>query len=146
VFGTATATVCTNKTERTLSVKHLIFAKYGRSALLQSSRFKNKKSWLGVFERASLVGVAPLLNDPILYGGLENADLFPMSVRRTVVHSYSKKMLGGQPIKKKEAFEDVLSASADGVWIGRRRRTVEGMLRKQRPKAISAFQQVDHFR
>jgi hypothetical protein len=33
--------------------------------------------------------VAHLLNDPILHGGLENADLFPMSEPLIVVYSYS---------------------------------------------------------
>jgi hypothetical protein len=40
------------------------------------------------------VKVAPSLNDPIKHGGLENADIvLCLARRRTVVHSYSKKML-----------------------------------------------------
>jgi hypothetical protein len=50
---------------------------------------------MNLCEQGKLILQDEVLNDPILHGGLENADLFPMSVRRTVVYSYSKKMLYG---------------------------------------------------
>jgi hypothetical protein len=44
---------------------------------------------------------------PILRGGLENADLFPMSEPRIVVYSYSKTMLygGTNPSRKYFLYE-----------------------------------------